>query len=183
RDLENLLGGDESGGLTKKEMLNLTRQRDKLDLALGGIKEMGGRPDMLVVIDTNKEEIAISEAKKLGIPIAAVVDSNSNPNHIDFPIPGNDDAMRAIQLYCDLFAGAVLDGLQQEMTISGVDVGEAVAPPPETLADVAIDTPAAPEAVAAEVVTDVVAPVEAAPVEAAAVEVSAEAATPAPDAT
>ena len=142
RDLETLLGSDASGGLTKKEVLNLTRQRVKLDLALGGIKEMGGRPDMLVVIDTNKEEIAITEAKKLGIPVAAVVDSNSNPNGIDFPIPGNDDAMRAIQLYCDLFAGAVLDGLQQEMTTSGLDVGEAVAPPQETLADVPVDTPA-----------------------------------------
>ena len=177
RDLETLLSSEESGGLTKKEVLNLTRQRDKLDLALGGIKEMGGRPDMLVVIDTNKEEIAISEAKKLGIPIAAVVDSNSNPNHIDFPIPGNDDAMRAIQLYCDLFAGAVLDGLQQEMTTSGVDVGEAVAPPLETLADVAVDgpeVPVVPEAVVAEVVADDAVPVE--PVAA------PEVATPAPDA-
>ena len=85
---------------------------------------MGGRPDMLVIIDTNKEEIAINEAHKLGIPIAAIIDSNSNPMNIDYPIPGNDDAMRAIQLYCDLFAGAVLDGLQQEMTVSGADVGE-----------------------------------------------------------
>jgi small subunit ribosomal protein S2 len=143
RDLETQLGSEEMGGLTKKELLNLTRQRDKLELALGGIKEMGGKPDMLVVIDTNKEEIAISEARKLGIPIAAVVDSNSNPNDIDFPIPGNDDAMRAIQLYCDLFAGAVLDGLQQEMTTSGIDVGEAEAPPQEVIA---VETPAEPEA-------------------------------------
>jgi len=133
RDLEGQLSGDESRGLTKKELLNLTRQRDKLELALGGIKEMGGRPDMLVVIDTNKEDIAIREASKLGIPIAAVVDSNSDPRDINFPIPGNDDAMRAIQLYCDLFAGAVLDGLQQEMATSGVDVGEAEAPPKENL--------------------------------------------------
>ncbi len=124
RDLETQLGSDESRGLTKKELLNLTRQRDKLELALGGIKDMGGRPDMLVIIDTNKEEIAINEAHKLGIPIAAIIDSNSNPMNIDYPIPGNDDAMRAIQLYCDLFAGAVLDGLQQEMTVSGADVGE-----------------------------------------------------------
>ena len=133
RDLESHLSSEESGGLTKKELLNLTRQRDKLDLALGGIKEMGGRPDLLVVIDTNKEEIAISEAKKLGIPIAAVVDSNSDPDNIDFPIPGNDDAMRAIQLYCDLFAGAVLDGLQQELATSGVDIGAAEAPLEENL--------------------------------------------------
>jgi small subunit ribosomal protein S2 len=137
RDLEEVLSSEESGGLTKKELLNLTRQRDKLELALGGIKEMGGRPDMLVVIDTNKEDIAIREANKLGIPIAAVVDSNSNPNDITLPIPGNDDAMRAIQLYCDLFADAVLDGLQQEMAISGVDAGEAEAPPEEQLAAVA----------------------------------------------
>ncbi|MCH2549423.1 MAG: 30S ribosomal protein S2 [Alphaproteobacteria bacterium] len=132
RDLENQLSSDESRGLTKKELLNLTRQRDKLELALGGIKEMGGRPDMLVIIDTNKEEIAINEAHKLGIPIAAIVDSNSNPMNIDFPIPGNDDAMRAIQLYCDLFSGAVLDGLQQEMTTSGADVGESETLVPET---------------------------------------------------
>ncbi|MFB3102852.1 MAG: 30S ribosomal protein S2 [Alphaproteobacteria bacterium] len=137
RDLETHLSSEESGGLTKKELLNLTRQRNKLDMALGGIKEMGGRPDLLVVIDTNKEEIAISEAKKLGIPIAAVVDSNSNPDNIDFPIPGNDDAMRAIQLYCDLFAGAVLDGLQQELATSGVDIGAAEAPLEENLDAVA----------------------------------------------
>ena len=87
---------------------------------------------MLVIIDTNKEEIAINEAHKLGIPIAAIVDSNSNPMNIDFPIPGNDDAMRAIQLYCDLFSGAVLDGLQQEMTTSGADVGESETLVPET---------------------------------------------------
>ncbi len=170
RDLESHLGSDESGGLTKKELLNLTRQRDKLDLALGGIKEMGGRPDMLVVIDTNKEEIAIAEAKKLGIPIAAVVDSNSNPNNIDFPIPGNDDAMRAIQLYCDLFAGAVLDGLQQEMTTSGVDVGEAEAPPEENLAAVEPEAAVAEAAAepAAEASAEEAAPAEAATIEAAA---------------
>ncbi len=148
RELENRLNSDESKGLTKKELLNLTRQRDKLDLALGGIKEMGGRPDMLVVIDTNKEEIAISEAKKLGIPIAAVVDSNSNPQFIDYPIPGNDDAMRAIQLYCDLFSAAVLDGLQQELTSSGVDVGEDISPPAEIVVEESVETVATEEAVA-----------------------------------
>jgi len=151
RDLESLLNSDESKGLTKKELLNLTRKRDKLDLALGGIKEMGGRPDMLVVIDTNKEEIAISEAKKLGIPIAAVVDSNSNPQFIDYPIPGNDDAMRAIQLYCDLFSGAVLDGLQQELTSTGVDVGENITPPTENIVkETAEELSAATETAATE---------------------------------
>ncbi len=145
RDLDDALSSEESGGLTKKELLNLTRQRNKLELALGGIKEMGGRPDMLVVIDTNKEDIAIREANKLGIPIAAVVDSNSNPDDITLPIPGNDDAMRAIQLYCDLFAGAVLDGLQQEMASSGVDTGAAEKPPAVNLEAVA----AAEEAAAA----------------------------------
>jgi small subunit ribosomal protein S2 len=156
RDLEVALSAEESQGLTKKELLNLTRQRDKLELALGGIKEMGGRPDMLVVIDTNKEDIAIREANKLGIPIAAVVDSNSNPNDITLPIPGNDDAMRAIQLYCDLFAGAVLDGLQQEMAVSGVDAGAAEAPPAENLgaeAPAVEATPAAEAAVVAEAET------------------------------
>ncbi len=129
KDLDEQLSGDEIAGLTKKELLNLTRQRDKLEMALGGIKEMGGRPDLVVIIDTNKEDIAIKEAKKLGIPVVGVVDSNSNPSDIDMPIPGNDDAMRAIQLYCDLFAGAVIDGLQQDMAAAGVDVGAAEAPP------------------------------------------------------
>jgi len=142
KDLDEQLSGDEIAGLTKKELLNLTRQRDKLEMALGGIKEMGGRPDLVVIIDTNKEDIAIKEAKKLGIPVVGVVDSNSNPSDIDMPIPGNDDAMRAIQLYCDLFAGAVIDGLQQDMAAAGVDVGAAEAPPEEALDQ------AAPEAAA-----------------------------------
>ena len=128
-------------------MLNLTRQRDKLEMALGGIKEMGGRPDLIVVIDTNKEDLAIKEAKKLGIPVVGVVDSNSNPTNIDMPIPGNDDAMRAIQLYCDLFAGAVIDGLQQDMASSGIDLGAAETPPEEVL-DQAAPEAAAPEAAA-----------------------------------
>ena len=115
---------DENVGLTKKELLRLTRERDKLERALGGIKEMGGLPDILFVIDTNKEAIAVAEATKLGIPVVAVVDSNSDPDGIDFPIPGNDDAIRAVSLYCDLMVGTVLDGIQQEMTAAGVDVGE-----------------------------------------------------------
>jgi small subunit ribosomal protein S2 len=97
-------------GLTKKELLNLTRERDKLDRALGGIKEMGGLPDVLVVIDTNKEHIAVKEAVILGIPVVGVVDSNSDPEGVTYPVPGNDDATRAIRLYCDLLADAVLDG-------------------------------------------------------------------------
>jgi small subunit ribosomal protein S2 len=148
KDLEDQLSGEALAGLTKKETLQLTRQRDKLEMALGGIKEMGGRPDLVVIIDTNKEDIAIKEAKKLGIPVVGVVDSNSNPSDIDMPIPGNDDAMRAIQLYCDLFAGAVIDGLQQDMVASGVDIGAAEAPPVEAL-DQAAPEPAA-EVAAAE---------------------------------
>jgi len=110
-------------GLTKREVLELTRDHDKLERALGGIKDMGGLPDILVVIDTNKEAIAVAEANKLRIPVVAVLDSNSSPDGIAYPIPGNDDAMRAIHLYCDLFAGAVLDGLQAELAASGVDIG------------------------------------------------------------
>ena len=120
-------------GLTKKEQLNLTRERDKLERALGGIKEMGGQPDLIFVIDTNKEDIAISEARKLGIPVVAVVDSNSDPKGIDYPIPGNDDAIRAIEMYCDLVSAAVLDGLQQEAIARGQDVGEASEAPVEQL--------------------------------------------------
>lgn len=123
----------EASGLTKKELLNLTRERDKLERALGGIKEMGGLPDALFVIDTNKEAIAVDEARRLGIPVIAIVDSNSDPTNIKFPVPGNDDALRAIQTYCDLFAAAVLDGLQAEMKASGVDVGAASNPVGEEL--------------------------------------------------
>ena len=110
-------------GLTKKETLQLTRQRDKLERALGGIKDMGGLPDLLFVIDTNKESIAVAEAKALGIPVVAVVDSNSEPDSVTYPVPGNDDASRAINLYCDLVVGAVLDGIQAEMAASGTDLG------------------------------------------------------------
>jgi small subunit ribosomal protein S2 len=123
RDLDEQL---EAGGvgLTKKEQLQRTRERDKLERALGGIKEMGGRPDILFIIDTNKEDIAVAEATKLGIPVIAVVDSNSDPEGITYPIPGNDDALRAIAMYLDLLADSVLDGLQQEMAAAGVDIGE-----------------------------------------------------------
>jgi small subunit ribosomal protein S2 len=134
RDLDRRLEEDTSG-LTKKEILQLTRERDKLNRGLGGIKEMGGLPDLLFVIDTNKEAIAIAEARKLGIPVVAVVDSNSNPDGISLPIPGNDDAIRAISLYCELAAQSILAGITQEMVDRGEDVGESEQAPVETLPD------------------------------------------------
>ncbi len=112
-------------GFTKKELLTLERERNKLELSLGGIKDMGGVPEILFVIDTNKEDIAVKEANKLGIPVVAIVDSNSNPDGIDYLIPGNDDAQRAIELYCTLISAAILDGLQAEMQTRGGDLGEA----------------------------------------------------------
>ncbi|HEY8949362.1 MAG TPA: 30S ribosomal protein S2 [Rhizomicrobium sp.] len=130
RSIEETLSSAQSSGLKKKELLGLLRERDKLDLSLGGIKEMGGLPNMLFVIDTNKEQIAVAEAQKLGIPVVAVLDSNSNPDGIAYPIPGNDDAARALAMYCDLAARAIIDGLSQGQVASGVDVGEA-----ETLPD------------------------------------------------
>ncbi len=154
RDLDDQLSGEVTG-FTKKELLNLTREREKLERALGGIKEMGGLPDILVVIDTNKESIAVAEANKLGIPVVGVIDSNSDPKGIDHPIPGNDDAIRAIQLYCDLMSGSVLDGIQVEMTASGVDVGAAEEAPVE---------PALEEAAPVEPAAAVDAAPEAAPV-------------------
>ena len=120
-------------GRTKKELLNLTRERDKLERALGGIKEMGGLPDLLFVIDTNKESIAVAEARKLAIPVVAIVDSNSDPDDINYPIPGNDDSQRAIRIYCELIAGAVLDGLQEQAIKSGVDIGGREEAPVEQL--------------------------------------------------
>ncbi|MDH4981390.1 30S ribosomal protein S2 [Hyphomicrobium sp. D-2] len=131
RQLDDTLADPQ--GRTKKEILNLTRERDKLNQALGGIKDMGGTPDLLFVIDTNKEKIAIEEAKKLGIPIVAIVDTNCDPDGIDFPIPGNDDAGRAITLYCDLVARAALDGLERSQSASGIDIGASEAPPAEDL--------------------------------------------------
>ncbi len=127
RQTEELLSGD-TAGLTKKEVLEITRDRDALEKALGGIKDMGGLPDILFIIDTNKEKLAVEEANKLGIPVIAVIDSNSDPKGITFPIPGNDDAIRAIGLYCDLIAGAVLDGISAEMQASGKDIGAAAEP-------------------------------------------------------
>jgi small subunit ribosomal protein S2 len=125
RNIEETLGSAQGSGLTKKELLQLLRERDKLERSLGGIKEMGGLPNMLFVIDTNKEEIAVSEARKLGIPVTAILDSNSNPDGISYPVPGNDDAARALVLYCDLAARAIIDGLSAGQVEQGVDAGEA----------------------------------------------------------
>lgn len=133
RQLEEKLAQAESLGMTKKEILLMTRDKDKLSRALGGIKDMGGLPDIIIVIDTNKESIAIKEANKLNIPVIGVLDSNSSPEGITFPIPGNDDAMRAISLYCDLVARAALDGLQRELGSAGVDVGAMAEPIAEEL--------------------------------------------------
>lgn len=124
RELEETLGDSETSGLTKKELLNRERDREKLDKALGGIANMGGLPDLIFVIDTNKEAIAIKEARKLGIPVVAVVDTNCDPDDADFPFPGNDDAARAISLYCNLVADAVLDGLAESSAGLGIDLGE-----------------------------------------------------------
>jgi small subunit ribosomal protein S2 len=119
--------------LTKKESLQMSRDRDKLERSLGGIKDMGGLPDIIFVIDTLKEDIAIAEAVKLGIPVVAIVDSNSDPTSITFPVPGNDDASRAIDLYCELTSQAVLDGIEAELGTTGKDLGEAaVVPSSET---------------------------------------------------
>ena len=111
-------------GLTKKERLGMERDQTKLQASLGGIREMGGLPDLLFVIDVNKEDLAIAEAKKLGIPVVAVVDTNCSPDGVDYIIPGNDDAARAIGLYCDLVARAALDGMSAQLGAAGVDIGE-----------------------------------------------------------
>jgi small subunit ribosomal protein S2 len=192
RELEGLLEGGEAGTRLKKEVLKLTRERDKLELSLGGIKDMGGIPDLMFVIDTNKEAIAIQEARKLNIPVIAILDTNCNPDGITYPIPGNDDAARAIQLYCDLLADSVLDGLAAGQSASGVDLGASEAPLEPTLArkltpePVAEPEVTAPEAAALEAeMTGAAAPVaeaavaeapaaEAPVAEAAAVETSSE---------
>ena len=127
-------------GLTKKEQLTLERQINKLDRALGGIKEMGGVPDILFVVDTIREVTAIKEARKLGIPIIAVVDSNSDPDLIDYPIPGNDDALRSIELYCHLMSGTILEGLQNQMLAAGVDLGASENFPPEEISVPSVDS-------------------------------------------
>ena len=141
RELDELLAQGDGTGLTKKELLKLTREQEKLQRVLGGIRNMGGLPSLMFVIDTNKESIAVKEARKLGIPVVAIVDTNCDPDEVDFPIPGNDDASRAIQLYTSLIADAVLDGLAEASVELGVDLGEA-----EVIEEVAL---AATEEVAA----------------------------------
>ncbi len=145
RKLDELLAA-EAQGFTKKERLNLEREREKLDKALGGIKDMGSTPDLMFVIDTNKEAIAIQEAKRLGIPVVAIVDSNCDPDKVDYPIPGNDDAARAISLYCDLISRAAIDGIARQQGALGIDVGAAE----ETPVEPALDEPAAAEAPASD---------------------------------
>ncbi len=134
RALDEMLSSNEAQGYTKKERLTLQRERDKLDRSLGGIKDMGGLPDMIFVIDTNKEDIAIAEAQRLSIPVAAVVDTNSDPKGITYVVPGNDDAGRAISLYCDLIARAAIDGISRAQGDAGIDVGATVQPPAEAIA-------------------------------------------------
>jgi small subunit ribosomal protein S2 len=153
RKLEEILGAGEAQGYTKKERLTLTRERDKLDRALGGIKDMGGLPDLVFVIDTNKEDIAIKEARRLNIPVAAVVDTNCDPDGITFVVPGNDDAGRAILLYCDLVAKAAIDGISRGQGEMGVDVGAAEAPivedlPPEKTDGLGFEALSGPRGVA-----------------------------------
>src|ERR1700678_806588 len=132
RKVDELLG-EGAKGLTKKERLMLSRERDKLETALGGIKDMGGVPDLVVVIDTNKEALAIKEANRLKIPLIAILDTNSDPDGIAYPVPANDDAGRAIQLYCDLVARAAIDGISRGQGAQGVDIGEAETPVAEPL--------------------------------------------------
>ena len=120
RTTDDVLGKEQSG-LTKREMLEMTRTKEKLDKSLGGIKDMGGVPDLLFVIDTNKEQIAIKEANRLGIPVIAVIDTNSDPAGVTYPIPGNDDAGRAVALYCDLVSRACIEGISLAQTGSAVE--------------------------------------------------------------
>ena len=142
RELDEQLSSGALAGLTKKEQLNLTRERDKLERALGGIKEMGGLPDILFIIDTNKEALAVQEANKLNIPVVAILDSNSDPAGVSYPVPGNDDAIRAIQTYCDMIGGSVLDGIQAEITRGGGDIGAAAVAPVEAIDDAEIEAEA-----------------------------------------
>jgi small subunit ribosomal protein S2 len=136
KDLEAKLQDEKAvAGFTKKELLDLQRQRDKLEQALGGIKDMGDRPDLIVVIDTNKEKIAIDEAKTLGIPVLAILDSNCDPDGITYPVPGNDDALRAIELYLEMFWAAVLDGIAEEAARSGIDLGASEGVVPEAVVE------------------------------------------------
>src|ERR1700739_281774 len=133
RKLDEMLASGEAQAYTQKERPTPQRERDKLNRALGGIKDMGGLPDLLFVIDTNKEDIAIKEARRLGVPVAAVVDTNSDPEGINFVVPGNDDASRAITLYCDLASKAAIDGISRAQGQMGIDIGAAETPPAEDI--------------------------------------------------
>ena len=137
KNLDEKLAG-EAQGLTKKELLGMEREQGKLQASLGGVREMGGTPDLVVVIDTNKESLAVAEANKLGIPVIAILDSNSAPDGIDYPIPGNDDAARAIALYTDLIARAALDGMASAMGSAGIDIGASEEAPVE---EAVVDAP------------------------------------------
>ncbi len=169
KKLDEMFESGQSAGFTKKEVLQLTRERDKLERALGGIKDMGGTPDLIFVIDTNKESIAIQEAKRMKIPVAAILDTNCNPANVDYPVPGNDDAARAISLYCDLIAKAALDGIARQQSGSGVDLGASVEAPVEAvLEEVAPAVEAAPVAAPVEEAAPAPAAVEEAPADEAA---------------
>ena len=130
KQLDELMGHG-AEGMTKKERLNMEREQSKLQASLGGIREMGGTPDLIFIIDVGKEDLAILEAQKLGIPVIGVVDTNCSPKGVDYVIPGNDDAARAIQLYCDLVARAALDGMTAQMGAAGIDLGALEAAPEE----------------------------------------------------
>jgi small subunit ribosomal protein S2 len=154
RKLDEMLSSGESGGYTKKERLTMQRERDKLDRSLGGIKDMGGIPDLIFVIDTNKEDIAIKEARRLNIPVAAVVDTNCDPAGINYVVPGNDDASRAVSLYCDLVARAAIDGISRAQGEAGIDLGAQEKPtvaediPTQPVADLGFEQLPGPRGVA-----------------------------------
>jgi small subunit ribosomal protein S2 len=158
KSLEEQLSGD-TMGLTKKEVLQLTRERDKLEMSLGGIRDMGGIPDVMFVIDANKEELAIKEAKVLGIPVVAILDSNVDPSGIAFPVPANDDASRAVRLYCEAIAQAATKGRREGVIDSGADIGAMDEPLPEETA-VIEEAPVEEAAVSMEAAADAVAPEE-----------------------
>ena len=152
KELEEMFSSGQAEGFTKKERLQFERELGKLRASLGGIAEMGGTPDMLFVIDINKEDLAIAEARKLGIPVVAILDTNCNPAGVDYPIPGNDDAARAIGLYCDLAARAVIDGMASQLGAAGFDLGELEESPMEEALEA--EAEAAPEAPAEEAATE-----------------------------
>jgi len=142
--LEEQLSSD-TAGLTKKEVLKLTRERDKFELSLGGIRDMGGLPDIIFVIDVNKEDLAIKEANTLGIPVIAILDTNTDPSGIAFPVPGNDDASRAVLLYCNAIADTIIDARQGRHAAQGIDLGAMDEPPVEVYAAPVATTEALPE--------------------------------------